>query len=79
MLRFFPLKLRKFSKNWSAEESRPPFVARPITGEKFVEDVTLENEMGRRTKGIQTYKTDGTQRNWCRGKTNSEIGGASTQ
>ena len=32
--------------NWSANESTPSFVARPVIWEKFVE-VTMENEIGR--------------------------------
>jgi hypothetical protein len=37
-------------KNWSLKESRPSFIARPITeSEECVEDFTLDNEMGGRT------------------------------
>jgi len=38
-----------FFFNLSTNESRPSFVARPITGKKCVESVTLENGMGRLT------------------------------
>jgi hypothetical protein len=34
----------------------PPFVAQPIIGERFVEDVTLQNEVFRKTEGIQKSK-----------------------
>ena len=37
----------------SANKNGPCFVARPITGDTFVEDGTLEKEMGGRTEGIQ--------------------------
>jgi hypothetical protein len=49
-------ELRKVFFNWSANESRPSFVTRPISGEKCVEGVTLDDEIGRRTMGIQKFR-----------------------
>ena len=49
-------KLCKVFFNYSANESRPSFIVRPITKEKCVEDVTLENVMNRRAEGIQILK-----------------------
>jgi hypothetical protein len=33
--------------NWSANESRPSLVAQPVTGEKRVEGVALDDGVGR--------------------------------
>jgi hypothetical protein len=39
-----------FPKNWSANDRRPLFVARPVTEiEDFFKDVTLDNEIDGRT------------------------------
>jgi hypothetical protein len=48
-------------RNWSANESGPSFVPRPITGEKCVEGVTLDNEKCRRTKGIKNCNFSSSQ------------------
>jgi len=37
-------------------KDRPSFIVRPITREKCVEDVTLENVMSRGAEGIQILK-----------------------
>jgi hypothetical protein len=47
LINFNQYKWVKFSKTWSANESRPSFFARPVEG------VALNNEMGRGTEGIQ--------------------------
>jgi hypothetical protein len=48
--------LRKVFFNWSANESRPSFVARPITGEKYVKGVTLDDDMGRRKRRTHKFR-----------------------
>jgi len=48
--------LHKMYFNWSANESRLSFVARLITGDKCVKGVTLDDEMGRRTRRIHKYR-----------------------
>jgi hypothetical protein len=50
------LGLRKVLFFFSANESRPSFVARPVTGEKYVKGVTLDDEMGRRTRRIHKFR-----------------------
>jgi hypothetical protein len=48
--------LNRFPKNWSANERRPSFLARPITGvETFVID-TLDNEIGGRTEMYSKFR-----------------------
>jgi hypothetical protein len=39
--------------NWSANESRPSFVAQPIRGAKSFQGFTLADEMNRKTRGIK--------------------------
>jgi len=44
-----------FFLNWSVNESRPSFVAQPMTGEKCVEGVALDDAVGR-TRGIKKFR-----------------------
>jgi len=47
--------IHAFFFNWSANESRPSFVAQPVTGLKCVDDVTLDDG-GRRKRGIKKFR-----------------------
>jgi hypothetical protein len=53
------VKLRGLGKvffNWSANESILSFVARLITGDKCAKGVTLDDKMGKRTRGIHKFR-----------------------